>query len=712
MLLCFLEPDEEENEEEHRKRRKKLKKRQLSGGIVITKPRSPEQEEKEWGDENYDQPGLDWEERGELDFERQLNLEKRRQDLQRQLALMDEEEAAREKAERKVKEPKKEREEEHKPVIPVVHSKLHPEKSSASPADEFSPVSSQSTPKKKKKKAEGEPKKMKTKHKLSPAGKELKKRKVVRPAAEGSETGTGDDRTRKISELSPEASKLITPRPQLEFEVGTGEKPRAIKKKQLKPKLKESHVIKSTEDAAFGVPSDASGHRPQRTPPVEEIPRDKRSYSPEEQRPPVEKMRRRTALSSPEGSDSPAQQYPREDRNRRVTEPSEGSPRKPVRDIHTAGTPVEADFKVKAKGYDKRYGLEESPGPPEHGRRTVVRDQRHAEEGRTERRKNIVDEQPAAHSPSPEDFPSRGPITPPEEQRRHRTPPRGDRRGPQTPPGEPEFDSNAPKQATSDRALPRRRGPYTPPPPTTPPVRPRVDKNREEFYEGRPASVPYRDDMPRTKERGERETRHPKSRDVEEGDEFSQGGRGHPPIDEDFPRSRGRDEELGRGRHRDDRQEDYYQRGRPKDDRSDDYHRMRDREPERSDDHHRSRLEDSRGDEFQRRKAEGDDEYLRRRDERDDDHLRARNREPEKDDDRQRRRDERNDDHQRGRVREEHEAELQRPRGRDIPRRQFEGGDDRHWEVPRGDSRDSREVQFTDRDRRRPDIPRQDMPDK
>lgn len=652
---------------------------------------------------------MDWEERGELDFERQLNLEKRRQDLQRQLALMDEEEAAREKDERKVKETKKEREEEHKPVIPVVHSKLHPEKSSVSPGDEFSPVSSQSTPKKKKKKTDSEQKKGKTKHKLSPPGKEPKKRKVVTSVVEGSEADIVDERTRKVSESLQEAAKLTIPRTQQGFEVGSEEKPRRIKKKQLKTKLKETQVLLSTGDA-YATPSDDIGRRPQRTPPPEQIPREKRPYSPEEQRPPVEKIRRRAALSSPEGSDSPAQQRPREDRNRRITDSTEESPRKPVRDIHAAEPPGDASYKMKAKGYDKRYRVEEAPITPEDGRRTVVKDPRHVEEGRAERRKNIVDEQPP-RSPSPEDFPPRGPVTPPEEQRRHRTPPRGDRRGPQTPPGEPEFDIDAPKNATSERAPPRRRGPYTPPPPTTPPVRTRNEKNREEFFEGRPESVPYHDDMPRNKQRGEREARYPKPRSEEGGDELSRGGRGHPPIDEDFPRSRARDEELGRGRHRDDRQEDYHQRGRPKDDRADEFHRVRDREPERSDDHHRSRLEDPRGDEFPRRKAEGEDEHLRRRDERDDEHLRGRNREVDKGDERLRRRDERSDEHQRGRVREELEDELQRSRGRGVPRRQFEGGDDRHWEAPRGD-RDSREVQFAERDRRRADIPRQDIPEK
>ncbi|KAL9964040.1 hypothetical protein ACROYT_G027614 [Oculina patagonica] len=638
--------DEEEDEDEQSKRKRKVKKRQLTGGVVITKTLSPEQEERDWGDEEYEEErsDLDWEERGELDFERQLNLEKRRQDLQRQLALMDEEEAAREKAERKVKDVKKEKDEEPKPVIPVVHSKLHPDKSSVSPGDEFSPVSSQSTPKKKKKKSEGEPKKVKTKRKLSPSTKEVKKRKGVKPVSEGLEIGFVDERARKMPDLPPERSKVLGARTQHEFEGSSEEKPRVTKKKQLKTKSKESHF-----GDAYLSPSGPSGIGPSGSPPREEIPHDKRSYTPEEQRPPVEKIRRRTALSSPEGPNSPAVRYASDSRTRRVTDPSEeGSPRKPVREVHGAGPPGEGEYKTKAKGYDKRYKSEASPSTPEHGRRTVVKDTRHVEEGRAERRKKIVEEEPP-RSPSPEDIPARGPVTPPEEQRRHRTPPpRGDRRGPQTPPGEPDFDNGAPRQMESDRAP----------------------------------------------------LRH----------ELSRGGRGHPQVDEGYPRSRARDEDLGRGRHREDRQDEYHQPGRPKDERADEFHRIRDREPERSDDHHGSRAEEPRGDDLPRRKPERDDEYLRRRDERDDDHLRSRNREPEKGDERPRRKDERNDEHQRGRVREEHEDDLQRSRGgRDFPRRQFEGGDERHWEG-RGD-RDAREVQLSDRDRRRPDIPRQDMQD-
>lgn len=693
-----------------------MKKRQLSAsGVVITKTHSPEQEERDWGDEEYEEErsDMDWEERGEMDFERQLNLEKRRQDLQRQLALMDEEEAARDKTERKVKDVKKERDEEPKLVIPVVHSKLHPEKSSVSPGDEFSPVSSQSTPKKKKKKLDGEPKKVKTKRKVSPTTKELKKRKGVKPVAEGLESGLMEERARKMPDLSPDRSKLIGVRAQHDFEVGGEEKSRVTKKKQLKTKSKEGHILKSSGDAYLS----PSGIGPPGTPPVEENPRDKRSYSPEEQRTPLEKLRRRTALSSPEGSDSPAFRYPTESRSRRVTDTSDGSPRKPVREVHSAGPPGEAEYKMKPKGYEKRYRSEGSPSTPEQGRRTAVKDIRHVDDGRSERRKKIVEEEPP-RSPSPEDIPARGPVTPPEEQRRHRTPPpRGDRRGPQTPPGDPDFDNDVSKQTASDRAPPlRRRGPYTPPPPpTTPPVRTRGDKNREEFYEGRSEAVPFRDDVvvpPRSKERGERESRYSKQRGDEAVDELSRGNRGHPQVDEDLPRSRAREEELGRGRHRDDRQDEFHQRGRPKDERADELHRVKDREPERSDDHHRSRAEEPRGDDLARKKPEGDDDFLRRRDERDDDHLRARNREPEKDDERPRRRDERSDEHQRGRVREEHEDEAQRSRGgRDYPRRQFEGGDERpHWEG-RGE-RDARDVQFGDRDRRRPDIPRQDMPDK
>lgn len=702
---------DEESVDESRKRKKKLKKRSLSG-VVVTKQRSPEQEERDWGDEEFDEgrSDLEWEERGELDFERQLNLEKRRQDLQRQLALMDEEEAAREKAERKGKEIKKEKEEDHKPVIPVVHSKLHPEKSSISPRGEVSPVSSQSTPKKKKKKTEGESKKAKMKRKLSPSGKELKKRKSARPAAVGTESDTMEERTRK--ESSPETSNLMSSRTQRQIEISSEEKPRGIKKKQVKSKSKENRITKTAEEAR-AILLDPMTRRPQQSLPEENIQRDRRSYSPEEQRAHVEKVRRRAAVPSPEGSDSLASQNPRGERSRRVTDSSDSSPRKPVGDVQDTRPPVEVDYKMTAKGYDKRYRVQESPSTPESFRTTLGKETRHLDEERTARRKVVVDDQPPPpRSPSPEDIPQPGPVTPPPEQRRHRTPPRGDRRGPQTPPGEPDFDNDLPKHVTNERVPPRRRGPYTPPPPpppppppTTPPVRSRTEKDRDEFYEGRPVS--YRDVGPRTKGRDERDTRHPKVRDEERDDDLSRGSRGHPAMEEDVPRNRMREEEPGRGRKRDDRQEDHHQRGRAKDDRADDFQRVRDREPERSDDHHRGRPEDPRADEFSRRKPEGDDEYYRRRDERDDDHSRARNRELEREDERQRRKDE----HPRGRPRDDHEDEQQRPRDRgDVSRRQFEGGDERYWEAPRGE-RDSREGQFAGRDRRRPDIQRQEFPD-
>ena len=50
-------------------------------------------------------------------------------------------------------------------------------------------------------------------------------------------------------------------------------------------------------------------------------------------------------MSSPEGSDSPALQYAREERSRRVTDSSDGSPRKSVGDIHVTIPQVEVDYK-------------------------------------------------------------------------------------------------------------------------------------------------------------------------------------------------------------------------------------------------------------------------------------------------------------------------------------------------------------------------------
>lgn len=88
---------------------------------------------------------------------------------------MDEEEVVCEKVERKGKEIKKEKEEDYKFVILVVYSKLYLEKLFIFFWDEVFLVLFQLILKKKKKKIEGELKKVKMKCKLLLLGKEFKK---------------------------------------------------------------------------------------------------------------------------------------------------------------------------------------------------------------------------------------------------------------------------------------------------------------------------------------------------------------------------------------------------------------------------------------------------------------------------------------------------------------------------------------------------------
>ena len=689
MRSNFIWPDEEEAAEDERKRKKKAKKRQLSGGVVVAKPRSPEQEARDWGYDEFEEErrDLDWEEQGELDYERQMMLEKRRQDLRRQLALMDEEEAAIEKAERKVRDVKKEREDEPR-AVPVVHSKLHPDKASVSPGDEPSPVSSQSTPKKKKKKSNGEAKKLKLKRKSSPSSKESKKRKrgYLPPEEFGEDTEAGNENLRRASDLTSEKLKVKGPQVQLNVEMEALVKPRVAKKKEMKAKAKESRSAKASENIIPSPPSEERVRVVPRTPPEQTLLREKWSYSPETERLPAERVRRRAVLSSPEGHDSPTVQPVSEDRARRVTTPFEDSSQKIPRDVRDVANVQHSN---KGKIHDKRYGIEGSPGTP------LAQVPRYFEEGKVEKRRK------PPRSPSPEDISPRDAATSPEEHRRQRTPPQGDRRGPQTPPGEPDFDEE-PVEHTADsrRDVRRRKGPYTPPPPPGEQIRPKVESSRD-FRESRSEPVRYREppDGPRIKERDERETRYQKPRSEDKLGDFPRGDREHPQLEDEYARNRTRD-----------RDEEYH-RGRPKDDRGDDSYRTRDREPERGSDHHRSRAEEFRGDEHQRRKADGSDEFFRRRDERDDDHLRGRNREPEKVDERQRRREDRPDEYQRNRGREEHDDDLQRSRVRDYPsRRQVEVSDDRYWD--RRGERESREPPYGDRDRRRQDLPRQDIPDR
>lgn len=150
------------------KLKRKRKTHRKRDGSPKPKPRSPEEDE-----EDFERPPKtvgDWEDPSDLDFERQLELERRRQDLQRQLALMDEEDAAASAEETEWK-----GKEDEKRKVPIIHSKLHPDPSPSTTGGE---TPTQTVKKKKKKKLDSEGKKTKVKKEASPRIKQDTKRKV------------------------------------------------------------------------------------------------------------------------------------------------------------------------------------------------------------------------------------------------------------------------------------------------------------------------------------------------------------------------------------------------------------------------------------------------------------------------------------------------------------------------------------------------------
>lgn len=134
------------------------------------KAHSPDKDEEDY--ERPSKPVGDWDDSSYLDFERQLELERRRQDLQRQLALIDQEDAAASAEESEWK--GKEKDDDRK--VPIVHSKLHPDPSPSTTGGE---TPTQTVKKKKKKKTDPDGKKVKAKKDgASPRKKDETKRKT------------------------------------------------------------------------------------------------------------------------------------------------------------------------------------------------------------------------------------------------------------------------------------------------------------------------------------------------------------------------------------------------------------------------------------------------------------------------------------------------------------------------------------------------------
>lgn len=653
----------QQREGEERKRKKKTRKKRDVSPMVITKPRSPaEQTESwhEWEEPEYEaedrgnKSDLDWEDQGELDFERQLALEKRRQDLQRQLAQMDEEEAAQEKTEIDVRDVKKDREEQRS--VPVVHSRLHPESASSSPPDEPSSASSQSTPKKKKKKVDPDAKKGK-----SPFSKE-RKRKLPRAVPDLLEP-----KAREVSETSlmkVKSKKLHLP-PQDDEEIHFSE-PRTADRDSKK-------ILKSHEKSKEGRGESHDQYRSP-LPPSEEVMRrddaremkERTAHGFDDSRDRADRTRRRVSPS--EEHDIHSHRDHGEERTRRSREGPGDIPRRALRE---GADESHKHRKDKDEGLRKQERLS---SPAEVRRKEDHEEVRHGEEIQPEgrgRRRHMEggSRLSGPRTPSPEHSPTRGPRTPPpdapedrhyhaQDSRKPHTPPKTTRHGPRTPPGEPSFEGERhPRDEGRSRggqSPPRhQRGPRTPPdserflsPTLRDSDRPRRTKDESEEF--REEHVTF-----------DREGAHHK-KGREGGERRGEVHKVRPGGVEDFPRDRARGEvDL-------------------------EYQRRRTRE---ADEHQKTRTHDGRIREEPR-------DVERRHDEREDAHQRARPRAEPRDDDHQRRRDERDDEFSRGRGREEREGEHGRGRVRDVPRRQFEGNSDRRWD---GRERDNRDIPQLDR---------------
>ena len=373
-LNIFVEGAEEENDSG-----KVHKQRPSRGSLVITRPNRASRESGGWRgwEEDVDSPdegsGLDWEDQGELDFEKQLELEKRRQHLKRELALMDQEDAAKDDT----IETSFPHDNEPTRHVPIVHSRLHPAPSQ-SLSDETSQPPVQPTKVKKKKKADQKVKKSK-KIKTLPGEKDGNKVKAVQARSDNKTHVENQprERARKISSSGSEGAHVrsrVTPAAQT-LEDRDSDMEERVHRSEHK---KISNVKGQLEE------------RQQLTPPPEEMPLQHKPRTPsdgssrkqskvtpgsEQRRAPMEKSaKRRTAVSPPEG-----QQYQDDDRFRRTSEPSDDLP---LPRNQTYSPPYEHQYDSRGEaslGGERRRG-DESPGTIE--RKRAFQDTRHRQEVR------------------------------------------------------------------------------------------------------------------------------------------------------------------------------------------------------------------------------------------------------------------------------------------------------------------------------------------
>lgn len=192
-------------------KQKAIRKRD-GGSLVITKSGRSLKESsgwKDWGEEvnsPNEESGLDWEDQGELDFQKQLELEKRRQHIKRELALMDQEDAQKDDT----PEGHSSRDKEVTRQVPIVHSRLHPAPSPSTIESEMSQPPAQPVKVKKKKKADQKVKKSK-KLKTSPAEKNGRKTKMLQEKSEDTRPCVDNqlrERARKISSSGSESARI------------------------------------------------------------------------------------------------------------------------------------------------------------------------------------------------------------------------------------------------------------------------------------------------------------------------------------------------------------------------------------------------------------------------------------------------------------------------------------------------------------------------
>ncbi|XP_048588034.1 zinc finger CCCH domain-containing protein 13 isoform X2 [Nematostella vectensis] len=504
---------------------------------------------------------MQWEDQGELDYQKQLALEKRRQDLQRQLALMDEEDAAVDDGweGKEVRKEARRQEEEHRKVT-VVHSKLHPEQSVTPPASTSPSAPPPAATEKKKKKREGDGK-VKVKKDGSPRRKDEEKRKV-----------TTDEEDRGAEKIKSKDS--------ISEEERVAERPPKKTPQKRRPMEEPDYRSLPVQDDVRSRSVEGEPARKERSSPERRMGKQRRDVTLDWEEPlprHVDERPRRPHdhHADPYDSHAIAEEYPRgRDQGR------EEGRRDMTPESHRRGPPSRHDR-----------------APPPASKRIPTGEGHRAEEARSAERGRRREGERG----------SSGPRTPSPDRGRQRTPEgaagryydegpddkleypvKGGRgRGPRTPPGDPTYEHT--------------RGP--PPerharPPRTPPSdhddRPfspiEQEANRSNRFSERDGEFSRRQREP---EAMARDNSYP-DRARSDGDYDRRGSRdnetrGAKPV-EDYPRSRPRDESFERGRPRDNRDDDYsrgrenkeedYPKGRHRDERPEEFPRRGRDEPE------------------------------------------------------------------------------------------------------------------------------------